>query len=159
MPLGDLQSFLINFTPNTALGKQHVKGHRPGYSKQAEREAERQRVRDRKQLHGIEDIEKALFDYDIYPSALFHKDATLKAARARDIALTKSPDPEVLGPQSVKSSYYDLTITKPRPPILGWCQAMARRGLCSLFADYFRSGDDDRCLEACGMMKDWSPIA
>jgi len=38
-------------------------------------------VKERKQLKGQEDIEKALFDYNIYPAALMRKDATLKAAR------------------------------------------------------------------------------
>ena len=87
MPLGDMESFLINYSPNTALGKKHIKGRRPGYSREHEREAERELVRERKQLKGQEDIEKALFDYTIYPAALFRKDATLKAARARDAVL------------------------------------------------------------------------
>ena len=159
MPLGDLESFMINFTPNTALGKKHVRGRRPGYSHAKEREADRQKVRERKQLKGQEDIEKALFDYTIYPAALFRKDATLKAARARDILMTPSKDQiGHVGPQTVKSSYYDVTITKPRPPVLGWCQAIARKGLCVLYADYFRTSNDIRCLEACGMNKNWTPI-
>jgi hypothetical protein len=158
IPLGDLESFLINFTPNTALGKQHIDGRRPGYSNEEERIKDRQRVKERKQLNDQEDIEKALFDYTIYPAALFHKDATIKAARARDAALTDETDEKVVGPQTVKSSYYDVTITKPRPPVLGWCQAIARRGLCTLYADYFRTGDDDRCDEACGLLKDWTKI-
>ena len=160
IPLGDVESFLINFTPNTALGKKHVKGRRPGYSRESEREADRQRVRERKQLKGQEEIEKALFDYTIYPSALFRKDATVRAARSRDAVLTSAKDvPDgAIGPQTVKSSYYDVTITKPRPPVLGWCQAIARKGLCTLYADYFRTSSDVRCLEACGMVKNWTPI-
>ena len=93
MPPGkvkSLESFLINYTPNTALGKKHVKGRRPGYSREKERAAERELVRERKQLKGQEEIEKALFDYTIYPAALFRKDATLKAARARDAVLFSS---------------------------------------------------------------------
>mmetsp|Transcript_5995 Transcript_5995/g.17053 ORF Transcript_5995/g.17053 Transcript_5995/m.17053 type:complete len:811 (+) Transcript_5995:285-2717(+) len=165
MPLGDLESFLINYSPNTALGKKHVKGRRPGYSREAEREAERELVKERKQLKGQEDIEKALFDYTIYPAALFRKDATLKAARARDAALVsgkvekeKDGDREAIGPRYIKSSYYDVTVTKPRSPVLGWCQAIARKGLCTLYADYFRTSSDTRCLEACGMKKNFSPI-
>jgi hypothetical protein len=163
IPLGDLESFLINYTPNTALGKKHVKGRRPGYSHEEEREAQRKLVQERKQLHGEEDIEKALFDYTVYPAALFHKDATIKAARDRDAALTKKSDDassnSSVGPQTCKSSYYDITITKPRPPVLGWCQAMARRGLCTLYADYFRFSSDERCLEACGLKKDFTPLS
>jgi len=158
VPLGDLESFLINFTPNTALGKKHVKGRRPGYHMEEEREADRARVKERKQLHDQDDIEKALFDYTIYPAALFHKDATIKAARARDAILTKERDEEAVGPQTVKSSYYDVTITKPRPPVLGWCQMIARSGLCTLYADYFRTSNDERCMEACGMKKDFTKI-
>lgn len=158
LPLGDLESFLISYTPNTALGKKHTKGRRPGYSKEHERELDRQRVKERKQLHDQEDIEKALFDYTIYPAALFRKDATIMAARSRDLVLTKNKEPEALGPQTVKSSYYDVTITKPRDPTLGWCQAIARKGLCVLYADYFRASDDVRCLEACGLRKNWSRI-
>jgi hypothetical protein len=158
MPLGDLESFLVNFTPNTALGHHHLDGRQPGYSRAAEREDERKRVKERKQLHDQEEIEKALFDYTIYPAALFHKDATIKATRARDVVLTKNYDETVFGPQSVKSSYYDVTITKPREPVLGWCQAIARRGLCTLYADYFRTGPDDRCAEACGLRKNWSTV-
>ena len=168
IPLGDMESFLINFTPNTALGRHHIDdSRRPGYSNEEERKADRQRVKERKQLNDQEDIEKALFDYTIYPAALFHKDATLKAARARDVALTTqndsmkqdaSVDNVVVGPQTIKSSYYDVTITKPRPPVLGWCQMIARRGLCTLYADYFRAGLDNRCHEACGLKKDWTQI-
>eukprot|EP00541_Cyclophora_tenuis_P016325 CAMPEP_0116579586 /NCGR_PEP_ID=MMETSP0397-20121206/22329_1 /TAXON_ID=216820 /ORGANISM="Cyclophora tenuis, Strain ECT3854" /LENGTH=613 /DNA_ID=CAMNT_0004109073 /DNA_START=85 /DNA_END=1926 /DNA_ORIENTATION=- len=158
MPLGDLESFLINFTPNTALGKKHVTGRRPGYSREKEREQERERVRERKQLKGQEDIEKALFDYTIYPAALFRKDGTVKAARARDIVLTKSRDAQAIGPQTVKSSYYDVTITKPREATSAWCQAIARKGLCALYSDYFRTSTDGRCSEACGMKKNWSKI-
>ena len=158
MPLGDMESFLINFTPNTALGKKHTKGRRPGYSQEHERELDRERVKERKQLHDQEDIEKALFDYTIYPAALFRKDATIMAARARDLVLTKSKSPDTLGPQTVKSKYYDITITKPREATLGWCQAIARKGLCTLYGDYFRTMEDDRCLEACGLKKNWSRI-
>jgi len=99
-----------------------------------------------------------LFDYTIYPAALFRKDATIAAARSRDATLTTQRDAEAVGPQTVKSSYYDVTITKPRPPTLGWCQAIARKGLCALYSDYFRMSSDDRCTEACGMKKNWSAI-
>ena len=168
IPLGDMESFLINFTPNTALGRHHIDdSRRPGYSNEEERKADRQRVKERKQLNDQEDIEKALFDYSIYPAALFHKDATLKASRERDVTLTtlndsikqdEAADNVVVGPQTIKSSYYDVTITKPRPPVLGWCQMIARRGLCTLYADYFRTGSDNRCHEACGFKKDWTRI-
>ena len=158
IPLGDLESFLINFTPNTALGKKHIQGRRPGYSREKEREQDREKVRERKQLKGQEDIEKALFDYTIYPSALFHKDATLKAARARDDILTKEKDKNAVGPQTVKSSYYDVTITKPREAVLGWCQSISRKGLCTLFSDYFRTSTDRRCMEACGLKKNWKKM-
>ncbi len=160
IPLGDMESFLINFTPNTALGKKHTLGRRPGYSKEEERERDRDLVRERKQLKGQEDIEKALFDYTVYPAALFRKDATLKAARARDAILTKpeDKDEESLGPQTVKSSYYDVTIKKPREATLGWCQSIARKGLCSLYSQYFRESTDKRCMEACGLKKNWTAI-
>ena len=115
-------------------------------------------VRERKQLKGQEDIEKALFDYNVYASALIHKDATLKAARAQDAILSKKFDPEIIGPQTVKSSYYDVTITKPREAVLGWCQYIARHGLCTLYGDYFRHSTDTRCHEACGLSRDWTPI-
>ncbi|KAL7570334.1 hypothetical protein ACA910_017178 [Epithemia clementina (nom. ined.)] len=153
LPLGDMQSFLINYTPNTALGKRHKEGRRPGYSKAEQLERDRELVKERKQLEGVEDIESALFDYTIYPSALLHKDATLKAVRARDAAMTGVLD--FTKPQQIKSSYYDITITKPRPPVLGWCQAMARKGLCSLYADYFRQVNKE-CREACGMARDFT---
>lgn len=159
IPLGDLESFLINYTPNTALGHHHVEGREPGYSRAEERKEERKRVKERKQLHDQDEIEKALFEYTVYPAALFHKDATIKAARARDAILTKDRDADAVGPQTIKSAYYDVTITKPREPVLGWCQNIARRGLCTLFADYFRTGNDDRCAEACGFKKNWSKIA
>jgi hypothetical protein len=192
IPLGDIESFLINYTPNTALGKKHVKGRRPGYSREVERDAERDMVRERKQLKGQEDIEKALFDYTIYPAALIRKDATLKAARARDAVLvalnekkkkkknnakksssskTKKDkdddnddnndddnDNNNIGPKLIKSDYYDVTVTKPRQPVLGWCQSIARKGLCTLYSDYFRTSNDVRCLEACGMKKNFSKI-
>jgi len=158
IPLGDLESFLINFTPNTALGKKHVEGRQPGYSRAKEMQVDRDLVRERKQLKGQEDIEKALFDYTVYASALIHKDATLKAARARDAVLTEKFEKEAVGPQTVKSSYYDVTITKPRQPIMAWCQHISRRGLCSLYATYFRSSTDTRCHEACGLQKNWTPV-
>lgn len=158
MPLGDLEGFLINYTPNTALGRKHVSGRRPGYSREQERALDREKVRERKQLKGQEDIEKALFDYTVYPAALFHKDATVKAARARDDKLTETRDVDAVGPQTVKSSYYDVTITKPREALSGWCQAAARKGLCTLYSDYFRTSNDHRCIEACGMKKDFTPI-
>jgi hypothetical protein len=153
IPLGDLESFLINYMPNTSLGKKHESGRRPGYTVEAEREADREKVRERKQLKGQEDIEKALFDYTIYPSALFHKDATIKAARAVDAILSKEKDNKKQGLSSVKSSYYDVTIIKPREATLGWCQHISRRGLCTLYAEYFRESNDERCHEACGMKK------
>ena len=104
-------------------------------------------------------MESALFDYTVYPAALMRKDATIKAARSRDAALTTTtPSTDEVGPHTIKSSYYDITITKPRPPVLGWCQAAARRGLCSLYADYFRTSGDERCLEACGLAKDFVPV-
>jgi hypothetical protein len=54
--LGDVESFLINFTPNTALGKKHIKGRRPGYSREKERDVEREKVREHKQRKEQEDI-------------------------------------------------------------------------------------------------------
>lgn len=156
IPLGDLESFLVNFTPNTALGRVHVKGRRPGYSNEKQREKDRQRVKERGQLNDQDDIEKALFDYTIYPAALFHKDATIKSARGRDTVMSGNTDE--VGPQAIKSSYYDVTITKPRQPVLGWCQNIARRGLCTLYAEHFRSGPDDRCAEACGLRRDWTKV-
>ncbi|KAL7548411.1 hypothetical protein ACHAWF_011700 [Thalassiosira exigua] len=159
IPLGDVESFLVNFTPNTALGKKHSSKRFPGYSRAEERKRDREAVRERKQLKDQEDIEKALFDYTIYPAALFHKDATIKAARARDFVITGAKrDPDAVGPQAVKSSYFDVTITKPRDAEPAWCQAAARKGLCTLYADYFRSGADKRCVEACGLKKDWGKI-
>ena len=165
IPLGDMESFLINFTPNTALGKKHLHERSPGYSHADERQHDRDIVRERKLLHGQEDIEKALFDYTIYPAALFRKDATLKAVRARDAILTQNIKTTVdgnviqVGPKVIKSSYYDVTITKPRPPVPGWCQALTRKGLCALYSEYFRESNDTRCIEACGMKKDWSALA
>jgi len=158
IPIGDLESFLINYMPNTSLGRKHESGRRPGYTVEAEREADREKVRERKQLKGQEDIEKALFDYTIYPAALFHKDASIKAARAVDAILSKDKEDKKQGLSSVKSSYYDVTIIKPREATLGWCQNIARRGLCTLFADYFRESNDERCREACGMAKYWTPL-
>jgi len=157
IPLGDLESFLMNYTPNTALGKKHEENRSPGHPRADEHKKDREAVKERKQLKDQEDIEKALFDYTIYPAALFHKDATIKAARARDFALagTKS---DAVGPQKVKSAYYDVTITKPREATLAWCQAISRKGLCTLYADYFRSFEDKRCMEACGMSKNFSDI-
>ena len=115
-------------------------------------------MHERDQFDGDKDMEAALFDYTIYPAALMRKDATIKAARSRDAVLTKSAAEDAAGPQTVKSSYYDITITKPRPPVLGWCYAAARRGLCSLYADYFRLSSDERCLEACGLSKNFTPV-
>ena len=160
IPLGDVESFQINFMPNTALGKKHNIGRRPGYSKEQEHIKDRELVRERKQLKGQEDIEKALFDYTVYPAALFRKDATIKAARARDAVMTKKEDiPEdSFGPYTVKSSYYDVTIKKPRAPVSGWCQAIARNGLCTLYGEYFRESNDKRCMEACGLDKNFSKI-
>jgi hypothetical protein len=48
-------------------------------------------------------LKRALFDYTIYPAALFHKDATIKAARTRDIVLTKQSPLNAVGPQTIKS--------------------------------------------------------
>ena len=150
---------VYNLVHSTALGKKHSSSRFPGYSRAEERAADREKVRERKQLKDQEDIEKALFDYTIYPAALFHKDATIKAARARDFVLTGAKrDPDAIGPQKVKSAYYDVTITKPREATSAWCQAISRKGLCTLYADYFRSFNDERCLEACGMLKNWSKI-
>ena len=160
IPLGDMESFEINFTPNTALGKKHNIGRRPGYSKEQDYIKDRELVRERKQLKGQEDIEKALFDYNVYPAALFRKDATIKAARARDNIVTKKGyiEKDSYGPYTVKSSYYDVTIKKPRAPVNGWCQAAARNGLCALYGEYFRESRDKRCLEACGMDKNFSKV-
>lgn len=158
IPLGDLESHLVNFMPNTALGKKHESGRRPGYSKGDKLEQDRKKVRERKQLKGQEDIEKALFDYTIYPAALFHKDATLKATRSRDAYLSRNTEMDTPGPKTIMSEYYDVTITKPREPLPSWCQNLARRGLCSLYADYFRESMDKRCWEACGMLKNWKRI-
>lgn len=155
LPLGDLESFLINFMPNTALGKKHEKDKRPGYTHLEQMKKDRERVAERKQLKGQEDIEKALFDYTVYPAALFHKDATVKATRNRDSFLNSKQE---TGPQSIKSAYYDVTITKPRDPTLSWCQNIARRGLCALFSDYLREGKDETCWEACGMRRDFSKL-
>jgi len=163
IPLGDLESFLVNFTPNSALGKKHSKGRRPGYSHEEERTKVREEVKERKALKGQTDIEKALFDYDVYPTALIRKDATLKAVRGRDYALTAKKDRKAgkdveYGPVTVKSEYYDVTVTKPRGPELGWCMSIARSGLCVLYAEYFRESSDGRCAEACGLTKNWTPI-
>jgi len=160
IPLGDLESFLINFTPNTALGKKHNLERRPGYSRAKERQRDRDIAVDMKQLKGQTDIEKALFDYTVYPAALFRKDATITAVRLRDNVLTREKSESINspGPHTVKSSYYDVTITKPRQPIPSWCQSISRKGLCTLYAEYFRESHDRRCTEACGMSKNWSPI-
>ena len=143
------------------IGKRHTKSRRPGYTRQEERDAARKQVHERDQFDGEDDMESALFDYTVYPAALLRKDATIKAARARDKELTghaENEDAGEDGPRTVKSAYYDITITKPRPPVLGWCQAAARRGLCTLYSDYFRTSLDDRCLEACGLRKDFTPV-
>jgi len=155
LPLGDLESFLINFMPNTAIGKKHEDDKRPGYTHLDQMKRDRERVAERKQLKGQEDIEKALFDYTVYPAALFHKDATIKAARNRDAFLNSKQE---TGPQSIKSAYYDVTITKPRDPTLSWCQNIARRGLCALFSDYIRESKNDTCWEACGIKRDFTTL-
>ena len=49
-------------------------------------------------------------------------------------------------------------VSKPREATLAWCQAIARKGLCTLYADYFRSFVDERCMEACGLKKNFTPI-
>lgn len=157
MPLGDLESFFINYMPNTALGKKHESERRPGYTVADQLKADREKVRERKQLKGQDEIEAALFDYTVYPAALFHKDATIKAARDRD-AVLNGEEGASAGPMTIKSDYYDVTITKPRAPLPSWCQNMARRGLCTLFADYMRESDDKTCWEACGMKRNWSKI-
>ena len=95
LPLGDLESHLVNFMPNTSLRKKHEQGCRPGYSPGDQLEKDRAKVWERKELKGQEDIEKALFDYTIYPAALFHKDATLKVAQRRDI-LTQNDHEQLL---------------------------------------------------------------
>jgi len=41
IPLGDLESFMVNYTPNSALGKKHKQGRRPGYTNWKQRENER----------------------------------------------------------------------------------------------------------------------
>jgi hypothetical protein len=43
LPLGDLESFFINYMPNNALGKKHEVGRRPGYTVEEKREADRQK--------------------------------------------------------------------------------------------------------------------
>merc|ERR1712238_324059 len=88
------------------------------------------------------------------------KDATLKAARGRDDDLTIEQDrkPGEVGPVTVKSEYYDVSVTKPRGPVLGWCMSIARLGLCVLYAEYFRESTDARCAEACGLKKNWTAI-
>jgi len=161
IPLGDMESFLVNFTPNSALGKKHSVERMPGYTHNKEREDDREAVKKSKSLAGQKEIEIALFDYNVYPAALMRKDATLKAARARDYALTKNSDKKIkdgedVGPVTVKSEYYDVTVTKPRGPVLGWCMTIARRGLCVLYAEYFRESADRRCAEACGFRKNWT---
>lgn len=160
IPLGDLESFLVNFTPNSELGKKHAIGRMPGYTREKERKADREAVKSRKQLKGQDEIEKALFDYNVYPAAMMRKDATLKAARSRDDDLTREQDrkPVEAGPVTVKSEYYDVSVTKPRGPVLGWCMSIARLGLCVLYAEYFRDSTDARCAEACGLKKNWTMI-
>ena len=126
---------------------------------QEQRDKDRQAVKDKKQLKDQEEIEKALFDYTVYPAALLRKDATLKAARTMDFVLSKGKKEEdSVGPVTIKSEYYDVSITKPRGPVLGWCMAIARKGLCTLYAEYFRQSEHGRCAEACGLRKHWSPM-
>jgi hypothetical protein len=151
---------LAFFISRQGLGKKHVRGRRPGYTHKEKNDVARHKVHNSNQFDGEEEMETALFDFTVYPAALLRKDATIKAARARDgvLSAASSPDKSAAGPHVVKSSYYDVTITKPRPPVLGWCQAAARRGLCSLYADYFRTSSDARCLEACGLREDFSPV-
>jgi hypothetical protein len=105
LPLGDLESHLVNFMPNTSLGKKNEQGYRPGYSPGDQLEKDRSKVRECKQLKGQEDIEKALFDYTIYPAALFHKDATLKAAQRRDSALSDTTNKETSLPKTIMINY------------------------------------------------------
>lgn len=161
IPLGDMESFMINFTPNTALGWAHDDSFRPGYTREKERELELEKVESRETITSAI-IEEALYDYTVYPVALMRKEATLKAVRSQDAVLSKQPQEKEGSlfalPRMVKSSYYDITFTKPRPPILGWCQAIARKGLCTLYSDYFRAFKDLRCVEACGMKRDWTLI-
>ena len=121
----------MNFTPNTALDKKHSSNRFPGYSRAEEREKDREAVKERKILKRL-------------PSTT---------------PFTPLPYIDAVGPQKVKSAYYDVTITEPRQATLAWCQAISRRGLCMLYADYFRSFEDDRCLEASGMRKNWSKIS
>ena len=45
LPLGDLESHLVNFMPNTSLGKKHKQGCRPGYSPGDQLEKDRAKVR------------------------------------------------------------------------------------------------------------------
>lgn len=161
IPLGDMESFVVNFTPNTALGKQHQIGRRPGYSRPYNSEENRVEIKEKKKLKDQDDIEKALFDYTVYPAALMRKDATLKAARARDATFQKIEvkDGESYGiPKKVKSQYYDVSIIKPRDALNGWCMGLARRGLCTLYADYLRGGEETRCAEHCGLSMDWTPM-
>ena len=102
-------------------------------------------------------LDEALVARGLCASRSRARDAVLTAQN--DLAKHNGPDETaVVGPQTIKSSYYDVTITKPRPPVLGWCQMIARRGLCTLYADYFRTGSDNRCHEACGLQKDWTRI-
>ena len=86
------------------LGKRHITGRRPGYTYQARRDEAKKQVEERDQFDGDKDMLSALFDYTIYPAALMRKDATLKAARARDGVLTKDAKEDVAAPLTVKSS-------------------------------------------------------
>jgi len=77
-------------------------------------------------------MEDALFAYTGYLAALFHTDATPQCGAGMRCHF----DPRTIAGgriqiMSFSSSYFMMsTITKPRPPLLDWCQTMARRGLC-----------------------------
>ena len=162
IPLGDMESFISNYMPNTGLGKKHATNRRPGYSRPYATEENREAIRKKKKIKDQEDIEKALFDYTVYPAALMKKDATLKAARSRDATLsgTKLDVNESYGmPSQIRSRYFDVSITKPRDSLNGLCMSLSRRGLCTLYADYVREGTSDtRCHEHCGLLLDFTPI-
>ena len=56
------------------MGKKHNQSRRPGYSMEEQFKRDREQVKEWKQLKDQEDIEKALFDYNVYPAALLHKE-------------------------------------------------------------------------------------